>query len=111
LERGKQYVTPTYKYFLDLVPDQTISVTSSVTMSLSDDKVIHGDPEYGDKERKDSFAAKVHRQLSVTSLDDGSTKDGQLFSMVDVDPALDAKMHIVNNVCELRLLFYEKLSD
>jgi hypothetical protein len=111
LERGKQYVIPTYKYFLDLVLDQAISVTSSVTMSLSDDKVIHGDPEYGDEKRKDSFAAKVHRQLSVTSLDDGSTKDGQLFSMVDVDPALDAKMHIVNNVCKLRLLFYEKLSD
>src|SRR6059058_1866901 len=72
-------------------------------MSLSDNKVIHGDPEYGDpeygdKRRKDSFTAKVQRQLSVTSLDDGSTKDGQLFSMVDVDPALDAKMHIVNNV-------------
>jgi hypothetical protein len=80
-------------------------------MSLSDGKVIHGDPEYGDKKRKDSFAAKVQRQLSVTSVDDGSTKDGQLFSMVDVDPALDAKMHIVNNVCESRLLFYEKLSD
>jgi hypothetical protein len=80
-------------------------------MSFSDDKVIHVDPEYGDKKRKDSFAAKVQRQLSVTSLDDGSTKDGQLFSMVDVDPALDAKMRIVNNVCEPRLLFYEKLSD
>lgn len=71
-------------------------------MSFSDNKVIHDDPEYGDKQRKDSFAAKVQRQLSVTSLDDGSTKDGQLFSMVDVDPALDAKMHIVNNVCEPR---------
>ena len=61
---------------------------------------IDADPEYGVQKRNESFAAKVHRQLSVTSLnDDDSTKEGQLYSMVGIDPALDAKMHIVNNVC------------
>jgi hypothetical protein len=68
-------------------------------MSFSDDKIADGDPE-----RKASFKSKALRQLSVTSLDDESTTEGQLFSMVDVDPALDAKMHIVNNVCVPRLL-------
>jgi hypothetical protein len=69
-------------------------------MSFSGNKLAQGDPE-----RKDSFKSKVQRQFSVTSLnDDDSTKEGQLFSMVDVDPALDAKMHIVNNVRRPRLL-------
>jgi hypothetical protein len=77
-------------------------------MSFSDGKVIHSDPEYGDQKRKGSFTAKIQRQLSVTSLDAGSTKDGQLFSMVDVDPALDAKMHIVNNVWEPSIALLRK---
>jgi hypothetical protein len=68
-------------------------------MSFSN-KIAEGDPE-----RKDSFKSKVQRQLSVTSLnDDDSMKEVQLFSMMDVDPALDAKMHIVNNVRRPRFL-------
>ncbi len=51
-----------------------------------------------EKGRKSSVSQKVARQLSVTA-DDGSTKDGQLYSMTDVDPALDAKMNIINDVC------------
>ena len=74
-------------------------------MSFPSDKIADGDPGYNDPKRRESFAAKIQRQLSVTSLnDDESTTEGQLFSMIDVDPALDAKMHIVNNVCALRLL-------
>lgn len=65
-------------------------------MSFGGDKVaIDGDPE-----RKASFKSKAIRQLSVTSLNDGSTKEGQLFSMVDIDPAMDAKMHIVNDAID-----------
>lgn len=58
------------------------------------------------------FMSRALRQLSVTSLnDDDSTQEGQLFSMMDVDPALDAKMHIVNNVCTPRLLAQEEICD
>jgi hypothetical protein len=65
-------------------------------MSFGGDKIIVD----SDPERKDSFKSRVQRQFSVTSLnDDDSTTEGQLYSMVDVDPALDAKMHIINNVC------------
>jgi hypothetical protein len=76
-------------------------------MSFSN-KIDDGDPE-----RKDSsFKSKALRQLSVTSLnDDDSTKEGQLFSMVDVDPALDAKMHIVNNVCAPRFVAQGEICD
>lgn len=70
-------------------------------MAVSDSKIAVGDPE----KRDSGFKSKALRQLSVTSLnDDDSTKEGQLFSMVDVDPALDAKMHIVNNVGRPRSL-------
>lgn len=67
-------------------------------MSFSN-KIIDVEPE-----RKDvGFKSKALRQFSVTSLnDDDSTTEGQLFSMLEVDPALDAKMHIVNNVCKPR---------
>lgn len=65
----------------------------------------------GEQERKDvGFKSKALRQLSVTSLnDDDSTTEGQLFSMVDIDPALDAKMHIVNNVCTPELLVHREV--
>ena len=79
---------------------------------IADEKIADGNPIYSDSKRKESFAAKVQRQLSVTSLnDDESTKEGQLFSMVEIDPALDAKMHIVNNVCARQTLFPKNLSD
>jgi hypothetical protein len=77
-------------------------------MSFSDDKIVDADSE-----RKDSsFKSKVLRQLSVTFLnDDDSTIEGQLFSMVDVDPALDAKMHIVNDVNRPCSLLTNDISD
>ena len=69
-------------------------------MSFPSEKTIdNGDLEYGDRKRNKSLAARVQKQLSVSALDDDeSTKEGQLFSMLDVDPALDAKMNVVNNV-------------
>ena len=82
-------------------------------MSFTGDKTaIDADPEYGVQKRNESFAAKVHRQLSVTSLnDDDSTKEGQLYSMVGIDPALDAKMHIVNNVYDPCSVPWENPTD
>lgn len=35
--------------------------------------------------------------------EDKSSIEGQLFSMNDIDPALDAKMRLVNNVCAFRV--------
>lgn len=40
---------------------------------------------------------RVRRSISAQSMDENS-KEGQIFSMNDVDPALDAKMRLVNNV-------------
>ena len=48
--------------------------------------------------RKESKAEAFKRRFSVTSTGDLSATEGQMFSMMDVDPALDAKMHVVNNV-------------
>lgn len=47
------------------------------------------------------LADRVHR-LSVTSIDP-STKEGQMYSMNDVDPVLDMKMRLVNEVRDLLL--------
>ena len=47
--------------------------------------------------REGSLAQRTIHRLSVTA-DDASTKEGQLFSMGGFDPALDAKMRLVNNV-------------
>lgn len=43
------------------------------------------------------LAQRVRNSISVQSVDQ-NIKEGQLFSMNDVDPALDAKMRLVNNV-------------
>ena len=43
------------------------------------------------------FAERVRHSISVQSIDE-NTKEGQIFSMTDVDPALDAKMRLVNHV-------------
>ena len=73
-------------------------------MSLTGDRDVRGDlgskpaiEDYNDGRVKESLSEKVVRRLSVT--DDVSAKDGQMYSMAGVDPALDAKMNIVNDVC------------
>lgn len=48
-----------------------------------------------------SFAKRVRH--SISGVDDASSIEGQLFSMNDVDPAMDAKMRLVNNVGELEI--------
>lgn len=47
------------------------------------------------------LAHRMRNSISAQTLDD-DTKEGQIFSMNDVDPALDAKMRLVNNVGMLR---------
>jgi hypothetical protein len=44
-----------------------------------------------------TFGERVRNSISVQSLDE-NTVEGQIFSMNDVDPALDKKMRLVNNV-------------
>ena len=44
-----------------------------------------------------SFSDRVRNSISVQSLD-ANTVEGQIYSMNDIDPALDKKMRLVNNV-------------
>ena len=49
--------------------------------------------------RRSSVAQRTLNQLALHRIeDDDSTKEGQLYSMNDVDPAMDAKMRLVNEV-------------
>jgi hypothetical protein len=48
------------------------------------------------------LASRVRNSISVSSIDE-DTKEGQIFSMNDIDPALDAKMRLVNNVSDTTL--------
>lgn len=82
-------------------------------MSEDPKKIISDDVEAGDRfhgeattkhEHDDNpnldhhgLAHRVRNSMSVQTLDN-DTKEGQIFSMNDVDPALDAKMRLVNNV-------------
>ena len=53
-----------------------------------------GDVKDGDLKGDDVEAGQVHhRQLSVGTLD-----TDEVFTLQDIDPALNAKMHLVNDV-------------
>jgi hypothetical protein len=79
--------------------------------NMSDDpkKIVAGDAEAGNgytgdiaaKHEHDhrGLASRVRNSISVSSVDE-ETKEGQIFSMHDIDPALDAKMRLVNNVSD-----------
>ncbi len=78
---------------------------------LADDEAKVGFPGDGgvkhDQHAHHGLAERVRHSISVQSIDENS-KEGQIFSMTDIDPALDAKMRLVNNVsfrC-LRLPFH-----
>ena len=66
------------------------------------------DAEAGKEVHHGGFAERVRHSISVQSID-GNTKEGQIFSMNDVDPALDAKMRLVNNVCDY--VYYTDLNN
>lgn len=51
--------------------------------------------------RRDSAGAKFAKRFSVATIDEDA-REGQLYSMGEIDPALDAKMHILNSVSRLR---------
>jgi hypothetical protein len=44
-----------------------------------------------------TFGQRVRNSISVQSIDE-NTVEGQIFSMNDVDPVLDKKMRLVNDV-------------
>ena len=60
-------------------------------------------------ERRASTGNKFSRSLSVAKYDDDA-REGQLYSMGEVDPALDAKMHILNSVSPMRVARSDKTS-
>ena len=59
----------------------------------------HGEPNYtsGQEHRRSSVGGRLRGSLSVQQVPDGSV-EGQIFSMNAVDPALDKKMRLVNEV-------------
>lgn len=52
---------------------------------------------HGKEVHHGGFGERVRHSVSSQGIDE-NTKEGQIFSMNDVDPALDAKMRLVNNV-------------
>lgn len=70
----------------------------------------------GDVERNsDEKVSRRRSSLGGVVSGDANAIEGQLFSMNDIDPALDAKMRLVNNVsnerpCSVRLLTRHRLS-
>lgn len=59
------------------------------------------DVEDGKNEHHAGFGERVRNSISSHSMDE-NTREGQIFSMNDVDPALDAKMRLVNKVSAVR---------
>ena len=63
-------------------------------------QVITGEDEkYPDQEHHVGFAGKLRASISHTSVD-GDAKEGQIFSMNEVDAVLDAKMRLLNRVSQ-----------
>lgn len=59
--------------------------------------------------RRDSNANKFVHRLSVAGDEDVDAQEGQLYSMGETDPALDAKMRILNSVSPPRTAQSDKL--
>jgi hypothetical protein len=74
---------------------------------LNDEKKIDA-METGRREslggnRRDSAAGNMFRQrLSSAGIEDVDAQEGQLYSMGETDPALDAKMRLLNSVSPTR---------
>lgn len=54
--------------------------------------------------RRGSVGGKLRGSISVQHVSEMDVKEGQVYSMNDVDPALDAKMRLVNQVRGLHFL-------
>ena len=52
--------------------------------------------------RRDSATNKFSHRLSVAGAEDVDAQEGQLYSMGETDPALDAKMRLLNSVSPMR---------
>ena len=53
--------------------------------------------------RRSSVGGKLRGSISVQHVSEDAVKEGQVYSMNDVDPALDAKMRLVNQVSLLTI--------
>ena len=53
-----------------------------------------------EKHGDNTMAAQMARRLSASGVGDDSAIEGQIFSMSDIDPALDAKMRLVNEASQ-----------
>jgi hypothetical protein len=52
--------------------------------------------------RRNSTTNKFSHRLSVAGAEDVDAQEGQLYSMGETDPALDAKMRLLNSVSPMR---------
>lgn len=71
-------------------------------MDVNNEKKVDGVMESHDinehhTRRGSNFGEKIRDSISVQHVPEGAI-EGQIFSMNDVDPALDAKMRLVNQV-------------
>jgi hypothetical protein len=89
--------------------DQNIT-TNEEKMSNNDDRFVDAvekqspiDPVDKHQGRSGSVSGKIRSSISVQH-DLGDAVEGQVFSMNDVDPALDKKMRLVNQVYRDSLL-------
>ena len=49
-------------------------------------------------ERQSSVGGRFRSSISVQHVSEDTIKEGQVYSMNDIDPALDAKLRLVNQV-------------
>lgn len=74
-----------------------MSVDPKTVITDKETKAVSPGEDLDHGRRRSSLAERVRHSISVQSLDE-STVEGQVFSMNDVDPVLDKKMRLVNEV-------------
>lgn len=63
-------------------------------------ETTHHDEEISkqDEQHTNTFKEKVHHAISAQEHGEQGTKDHQVFSIIDIDPAMDKKMRLLNQV-------------
>lgn len=73
---------------------------------LSEEKKIDametGRRESAGRDRRESTGNLFTQRLSSAGIEDADAQEGQLYSMGETDPALDAKMRLLNSVSPMR---------
>ena len=70
-------------------------------MSDYDHKITPQTEDLEKQERRSSVGGRLRGSISVQHVSEDAIKEGQIYSMNDVDPILDAKMRLVNQVRSL----------